>query len=144
MPAVAFRGDGSFPAVTPLLVIPAKPVPGGRKAPGFARVFCDRCRDANCFEQLESSNLLGLEVTLVGSARILRWFMIDTELDSLTPFLSTEDSKYPAINLKNTISLRLVSFASVVYVVRLDYDRQLSDHLQFEQRVMLRFTFDIL
>ncbi len=102
------------------------------------------CRDANCFEQVESSNLLGLEATLIGSARISRWFMIDTELDSLIPFMSTEDSKHPALNLKNTISLRLVSFASLAYVVRLDYDRQLSDYLQLEQRIMLRFTFDIL
>jgi hypothetical protein len=104
----------------------------------------DTCLQANCFEQVDSSNLLGLEATLIGSARISRWFMIDTELDTLVPFMSTEDSKHPAINWKNTISVRLVSFASIAYVVRLDYDKQLSEHLQFEQRILLRFTFDIL
>ena len=44
---------------------------------------------------------------------------------------------------KNTLSLRLVSFASVAYVVKLAYNKQLSEFLQFEQRVLLRFTFDI-
>jgi hypothetical protein len=37
-----------------------------------------------------------------------------------------------------------VSFASLAYVVRLDYDKQLSERLQAEQRILLRFTFDIL
>ena len=104
----------------------------------------ETCREDNCFEQVDSSNLLGLEATFIGSARVTRWLMIDTELDTLVPFASTEDNKYPVINWKNTISIRLVSFASVAYVVRLDYDKQLSSHLQFEQRVLLRFTFDIL
>jgi hypothetical protein len=104
----------------------------------------ETCREDNCFEQVDSSNLLGLEATFIGSARVTRWFMIDTELDTLVPFASTEDNKYPVINWKNTISIRLVSFASVAYVVRLDYDKQLSSNLQFEQRVLLRFTFDIL
>ena len=74
----------------------------------------------------------------------LDWVLIDTELDSLVPFFSTEGGTEPVFNWKNTISLRLVSFASVAYVVKLDYNRQLSEYLQFEQRVLLRFTFDIL
>ena len=104
----------------------------------------ETCLEANCFEQVNSSNLLGLEATLISSARISRWFMIDTELDTLIPFVSSEAGKNPAINWKNTLSLRLVSFASLAYVVRLDFDKQLSDNLQFEQRILLRFTFDIL
>ncbi|MBW1807967.1 MAG: hypothetical protein JRJ87_07195 [Deltaproteobacteria bacterium] len=104
----------------------------------------ETCREDNCFEQVDSSNLLGLEATFIGSARVSRWFMIDTELDTLVPFASTEANKYPVINWKNTISIRLVSFASVAYVVRVDYDKQLSSNLQFEQRILLRFTFDIL
>lgn len=104
----------------------------------------DTCLEANCFQRVSSSKLLGLESTLIGSARISRWLMIDTELETLIPFWVTTGSRNPAVNWKNTISFRLVSFASLAYVVRLDYDKQLSDNLQFEQRVMLRFTFDIL
>jgi len=48
------------------------------------------------------------------------------------------------LNWKSTVSLRLVSFASLAYVVRLDYDKQLSERFQVEQRILLRFTFDIL
>ncbi len=104
----------------------------------------DMCSDAMCFVRARSSNLLGAEATLIGSARLTRWVLIDTELDSLIPFVSSEGSSEPVINWKNTISLRLVSFASIAYVVKLDYNKQLSDFLQFEQRVLLRFTFDIL
>ncbi len=99
--------------------------------------------DTAYYVQVESSELLGLEATLIVSARLTRWLMIDTELDSLIPFVSSETND-PVLNWKNTISLRLVSFASLAYVVRLDYDKQLSEHLQAEQRILLRFTFDIL
>ena len=54
------------------------------------------------------------------------------------------DALNTVINWKNTISLRLVSFASLAYVIRLDYDKQLSEFIQAEQRILLRFTFDIL
>ncbi len=102
------------------------------------------CQDDECFIQASPSNLIGAEATFIGSARLSRWVLIDTELDMLMPFFSTEGGTDPVFNWKNTISLRLVSFASVVYVVKLDYNKQLSDDLQFEQRVLLRFTFDIL
>jgi hypothetical protein len=99
--------------------------------------------DTAYYVQVDSSQLLGLEATLIVSARLTRWLMIDTELDSIIPFVSSE-TKDPVINWKSTISLRLVSFASLAYVVRLDFNRQLSEYLQAEQRILLRFTFDIL
>lgn len=105
-------------------------------------VIC-REEDVECFQEADPSNLLGLEATLIGSARLTRWLMIDTELDTLVPFISSERND-PIINWKNTISFRLVSFASLAYVIRLDLDKQLSEYLQAEQRILLRFTFDIL
>ncbi len=102
------------------------------------------CEEAMCFMRGRSSNQLGAEATLIGSARLVRWLMIDTELDTLIPFYSSDASSEPVINWRNTISLRLVWFASLAYVVKLDYNKQLSDYLQFEQRLLLRFTFDIL
>ncbi len=104
----------------------------------------DPCHEFNCFQRVDSSNLLGLEATMILSARLTRWFMIDTELDTLLPFVGDGGGQNPVINWKNTLSLRLVSFASVAYVFRLDLDRQLTTELQFEQRILLRFTFDIL
>jgi len=105
-----------------------------------------QCQDVNvkCYNRVDPSNLIGLEATLIASARLTRWLMIDTELDSLIPFFSSEETNDPVINWKNTISLRLVSFASLAYVIRLDYDKQLSEFIQAEQRILLRFTFDIL
>ena len=102
------------------------------------------CLEANCFQKVPSTMMLGWEAGLVGSARLSRWLMIDSELDTLVPFTTSRGGRDPAVNWKNTISLRLVSFASLAYVTRLDYDRALSDKLQFEQRILLRFTFDVL
>ncbi len=104
----------------------------------------DPTRKILTFVRTDPSHLIGAEATLIGSARLTRWVLIDTELDTLIPFYAVEGVKDPVVNWKNTISLRLVSFASVAYVVKLDYNKQLSDFLQFEQRVLLRFTFDIL
>jgi len=104
----------------------------------------DPTRKVLYFVEAEPSHLLGAEATLIGSARLTRWVLIDTELDTLVPFYASAGNRDPVVNWKNTISLRLVSFASVAYVVKLDYNKQLSDYLQFEQRVLLRFTFDIL
>ena len=102
------------------------------------------CQDSLCLIQASSSHLLGAEATLIGSARLSRWILFDTELDTLIPFVSSENSTDPVFNWKNTISLRLVSFASIAYVLKLDYNKQLSEFVQFEQRLLLRFTFDIL
>ena len=101
------------------------------------------CTEAHCFERLQTSHLVGVESTLLGSLRLGRWLMLDTELDGLVPMLS-EDTDLPIINWKNTLSLRLSSFASLSYVVRMDYDTRLSSSVQTEQRVLLRFAFNIL
>jgi hypothetical protein len=104
------------------------------------------CQDPQnrCFDEKRGSDLLGLEATLIGSARLFRFLMLDTELDTLIPFYSSSESTEPLINWRNTVSLRLVSFASLAYVVKMDFNRQLSQYLQVEQRLLLRFTFDIL
>lgn len=101
------------------------------------------CADAVCLVQATPSNLLGAEATLIGSVRLFRWVLLDTELDSLLPFIASGSGSEPVVTWKNTLSLRLVSFASVAYVTNLAYNKQLSEELQFEQRVLLRFTFDI-
>jgi hypothetical protein len=104
----------------------------------------DTCSENQCYEKAVSGNLLGVEATVIGSARLSRWLIIDTELDTLIPFVSTGPRADPVIDWRNTVSLRLVSFFSVAYVVRLELNKQISHYLQVEQRVQLRFTFDIL
>ncbi len=114
------------------------------KEQGYDETSFPDCQSSICFIEVDPNDLLGMEATFIGSTRISRWLMIDTELDTLVPFISSETFANPVINWKNTISLRLVSFASLAYVIKLDYDRQLSQFLQAEQRILLRFTFDIL
>jgi hypothetical protein len=102
------------------------------------------CSTRRCYAKASSNNLLGAEATFIGSARLSRWLMIDTELDTLIPFRSSGSESDPVIDWRTTISLRLVSFASLAYVIRAELKKQESENLQVEQRVQLRFTFDIL
>ena len=43
-----------------------------------------------------------------------------------------------------TVGFRLVSFASLNYIVDLAYDKELDEELQIRQRLLLRFSYEIL
>jgi hypothetical protein len=83
----------------------------------------------------------GAEATIVGSLRLTRWVIATTEFEFLEPF---NDPGRPVFDWETTIGLRLVSFASLNYIFKLLADRERSDHLQTEHRVLLRFTWRIL
>jgi len=83
----------------------------------------------------------GAEATIVGSLRLTRWILATTEFEFLEPF---NDPERPVFDWETTIGLRLVSFASLNYIFKLLSDRERSDHLQTEHRILLRFTWRIL
>ena len=64
-----------------------------------------------------------------------------TELDVLEPF---SDWAHPIIDWDSNVGIRLASFVSVNYIFRLVDDRDRSDRLQTEHRVLLRFSWQIL
>jgi hypothetical protein len=84
---------------------------------------------------------VGAEATFVGSLRITRWVLATTELDVLEPF---SDWAHPIIDWDSNVGIRLASFVSVNYIFRLVDDRDRSDRLQTEHRVLLRFSWQIL
>lgn len=83
----------------------------------------------------------GIEATAVASLRISRWVLATTELELLEP---VHDWKNPIVDWESTIGLRLASFVSFNYVFKLMLDRNRSDHLQTEHRLILRFSWQIL
>ncbi len=84
---------------------------------------------------------VGFEGTLIAAVQPTRWLTLNTEFDILEPF---NDWTHPVLDLENTVGLRLVSFASLNYVLRLVQDRQISPEPQLDQRVLLRFSWKAL
>jgi hypothetical protein len=83
----------------------------------------------------------GIEATAVASLRISRWVLATTELELLEP---VHDWKNPIVDWESNVGLRLASFVSFNYVFKLLLDRDRSDHLQTEHRLILRFSWQIL
>jgi len=83
----------------------------------------------------------GAEGTFVGSLRITRWVLATTELEVLEPFT---DFAHPIVTWDSDVGIRLASFVSVNYIFRLLEDRDQSDRLQTEHRVLLRLSWQIL
>lgn len=83
----------------------------------------------------------GIEATAVASLRISRWVLATTELELLEP---VHDWRNPIVDWESNVGLRLASFVSFNYVFKLLLDRDRSDHLQTEHRLILRFSWQIL
>jgi hypothetical protein len=83
----------------------------------------------------------GFEATVVASLRVSRWVLATTELELLEP---VTDWRNPIVDWESNIGLRLLSFVSLNYVFRLIDDKELSDSLQTEHRLMMRFSWQIL
>jgi len=58
--------------------------------------------------------------------------------------LPVHDYKNPIIDFENNVAIRVFRFISLNYVFRLILDKERSEHLQTEHRVLLRLTWKIL
>ena len=83
----------------------------------------------------------GLETTVVTSLTLTRWVLATSEFDFLLP---VHDYKNPIIDFENNVAIRVFRFISLNYVFRLILDKERSEHLQTEHRVLLRLTWKIL
>ncbi|MBP7127138.1 hypothetical protein KBD49_12310 [Myxococcota bacterium] len=83
----------------------------------------------------------GIEGTVIASLRWTRWLLATLEFEALEPFT---DFRHPILSWDSNVGIRLASFVSVNYLFRMILDRDRSEHLQTEHRVLLRFTWQIL
>ncbi|NOZ85735.1 MAG: porin family protein [Deltaproteobacteria bacterium] len=97
--------------------------------------------DVSYLLKVPNSYRMGPEASLIGIGRMTRWISLTTEFKLLEPI---EDWSSPIMKWQLTVSFRLVSFASLNYIVDLAYDKKLEDMLQIRQRLLLRFSYEIL
>lgn len=98
------------------------------------------------FLEVENSYRFGPEASLVGFGRFTRWISVTTEFKFLQPIPEQRGQDWldPLFKWQMTVGLRLVSFASVNYIVDLALDRALEEELQVRQRILLRLSYEIL
>jgi len=83
----------------------------------------------------------GMETTVVTSLTLTRWVLATSEFDFLLP---VHDARNPIIEFENNVAIRVFRFVSLNYVFKLVLDKERSEHLQTEHRVLLRLTWKIL
>ncbi len=101
----------------------------------------ERLRDTLVYERIPSRNNYGVEATLLATARLTRWVLINLEVDTLVP---PQDIEATVLEMEASVALKLTSYISVNYVLRYLRDRALSDVDRIENDVLLRFSFDLL
>ena len=93
--------------------------------------------------QVRSTVLTGVEVSALGQVRVSRYLQASTEFDMLLPF---EGLTATQLTWRNTIALRLSSFASVTYTLNIVRQPNVNpvDPYAWEQGVQLRFFYSPL
>ena len=83
----------------------------------------------------------GAEFSLTGELSVTRWVRFNAELDLFTPFDVPEQT---LVDFRGTVTLRLASFASLSYTIRVKQDPEIVSRTQFDQGVLLRFAYKLL
>ncbi|PKN57633.1 MAG: hypothetical protein CVU56_09850 [Deltaproteobacteria bacterium HGW-Deltaproteobacteria-14] len=84
---------------------------------------------------------VGVELSLVARLNVTRYAQLDLEVDLLEPF---DDPTHPVIDLRAGLAIRLASFASLSYTLRVIDDVTISEVTQLDQSVLLRFSWKVL
>ncbi|GMV40746.1 MAG: hypothetical protein AMXMBFR64_24620 [Myxococcales bacterium] len=84
---------------------------------------------------------VGIEAAVVLDVLATRYVALNVEFDMLEPFDAWDE---PVISLRTTVALRIASFASLNYVLRVKDDPALSPDTQIDQAVQLRFAWKAL
>ncbi|MCK6546483.1 DUF3078 domain-containing protein [Myxococcota bacterium] len=93
------------------------------------------------YRRIPEDNQVGVEATLLASARLTRWVTLNLELDSLFPFTGLADV---VLDLEATLTLKLTTYVSVVYRPRYQRDPTLLARDVLQQDVLLRFSLELL
>ncbi len=100
----------------------------------------DDATSAREYREVVSTNQVGVEGTLLASARITRFVIVNLELDTLMPF---DGVKSMVLELEGSVALKLTSYASINYRLRFLRDRALSERDVIQQDVLLRLSLEI-
>ena len=93
------------------------------------------------FKRVGDYYLTGNELTGILNGYLLERFSYSTEFDVFFPF---EDLGDPIINWISALTLRLTSFSSLNFLVDMTKDANIQEDVQFDYRLILRFTLTLL
>jgi hypothetical protein len=93
------------------------------------------------FQEVASNDQIGIEATVIATARLTSFIIANVQLDSLVPFEGFSDT---VLDLIASIALKLTSYASVNYVLRYSRDPTIpQNHDIVQQDLLLRFSLEI-
>ncbi len=90
--------------------------------------------------QIDDVTQYGAEFSLVGELTLGRWIVLKLDTSVLAPFDTPEET---FVDFRGSATLRLTSFASLKYTVRIKDDPALSEDTQVDQQVLLRFAYKL-
>jgi len=89
---------------------------------------------------VESFNERGLETTVVATVRLPGWVIWSTDLEL---FAEPDNLGQPAVNWRNTLSLRISRGLSLNYFSTVDFEPRVIDRMQVQQSLVLRASWTI-
>lgn len=91
------------------------------------------------YDAIDSTNQVGIEASAAMTLRLSRYVLVNLDFDGLMPF---DDPSALIADVEGSISLKLTSYASINYVIRLRQDPALSPDPAIEQDVRLRLSVE--
>ncbi|HEY3449929.1 MAG TPA: ABC-type transport auxiliary lipoprotein family protein [Myxococcales bacterium] len=115
---------------------------GARQYFPFGELALDTSTGADRLRRVSEYHLEGVEGAVVASGRISRWVILTTELDGLMPFTNVDNTVF---TWRTQVSLRLVSFASLNYLLNVtrDPNRRAGPITTWQQLFQLRFSYSV-
>lgn len=116
---------------------------GYRQYYGHGYLSVQEADDTNViFKKVEDYSVNGIEASVVAFARLTRYASWSCELDSLFPMNHTDEY---LLNLRNVVSFRLVSFASINYKLDLLRDPNINatHPTSLQHQILLRFSYNL-
>jgi hypothetical protein len=93
-------------------------------------------------EQVTSSNLAGIEATVLATGRLTQYVVLNLQLDSLFPF---EGLSQTVLELVGSVAIKLTSLASINYVLHYLHDPSIPVTPEvIQQDLLLRFSLELL
>jgi hypothetical protein len=96
------------------------------------------------YKQAETENKIGIEGSVLASARITRWVIANLEFDSLFPFDGLWENA--VFELEGSVAVKLTTYVSVNYRLQLLRDPSFltENKLALQQDILLRFSLELL
>lgn len=93
------------------------------------------------YVKVDTSGTVGVEGTLLATARITRYLLLNIEVDSLMPFERPADT---ILDLEARLAAKLTRFVSIDYAFRYVRNPAISPEAELEHGVRVRFAFEVL